>query len=97
MAAAPIEAAASRVDRLIADRGNDPNDDIEEEPGIVLYTVVDQHLAGTIDSRCAAMGLPCVSVLEPVLSVFQSYLGAPAGPIFSAIATQGFKMTIPCT
>ncbi|AMS39739.1 kinase/pyrophosphorylase [Aminobacter sp. NyZ550] len=54
-------------------------DDIEEEPGIVLYTVVDQHLAGIIDSRCASMGLPCVSVLEPVLSVFQSYLGAPAG------------------
>ena len=25
------------------------------------------------------MGLPCVSVLEPVLLVFQSYLGAPAG------------------
>jgi regulator of PEP synthase PpsR (kinase-PPPase family) len=25
------------------------------------------------------MGLPCVSVLEPVLKVFQSYLGTPAG------------------
>jgi regulator of PEP synthase PpsR (kinase-PPPase family) len=54
-------------------------DDIEEEPGIVLYTLVDQELAGRIDARCAEMGLPCVSVLEPVLSVFQSYLGAPAG------------------
>ena len=54
-------------------------EDIEEEPGIVLYTVVDQALARHIDERCAAMGLPCVSVLEPVLSVFQSYLGTPAG------------------
>lgn len=54
-------------------------DDIEEEPGIVLYTVVDQALARRIDERCAALGLPCVSVLEPVLLVFQSYLGAPAG------------------
>jgi regulator of PEP synthase PpsR (kinase-PPPase family) len=54
-------------------------DDIEEEPGIVLYTVVDQALAGRIDARCAEMGLPCVSVLEPVLTVFQSYLGTPAG------------------
>ena len=26
-----------------------------------------------------SMGLPCVSVLEPVLAVFQSYLGTPAG------------------
>ena len=54
-------------------------EDIEEEPGIVLYTVVDQALARRIDERCAAMGLPCVSVLEPVLTVFQSYLGTPAG------------------
>jgi regulator of PEP synthase PpsR (kinase-PPPase family) len=54
-------------------------EEIDEAPGIVLYTVVDQALAGIIDARCAAMGLPCVSVLEPVLSVFQSYLGAPAG------------------
>lgn len=54
-------------------------DDIEDEPGIVLYTIVDQQLAGIIDRRCAEMGLPAVSVLEPVLSVFQSYLGTPAG------------------
>ncbi|MDQ6434165.1 pyruvate, water dikinase regulatory protein [Mesorhizobium sp. LHD-90] len=54
-------------------------EDIEEEPGIVLYTIVDQQLAGLIDSRSAQMGLPCVSVLEPVLAVFQSYLGTPAG------------------
>ncbi len=54
-------------------------EDIEEEPGIVLYTVVDQALAHQIDERCAVLGLPCVSVLEPVLTVFQSYLGTPAG------------------
>ena len=54
-------------------------EDIEQEPGIVLYTLVDQKLAKEIDRRCGEMGLPCVSVLEPVLAVFQSYLGAPAG------------------
>lgn len=53
--------------------------EIEEEPGIILYTVVDQALAAGIDKRSSALGLPCVSVLEPVLTVFQSYLGAPAG------------------
>ena len=52
---------------------------IDEEPGIVLYTIVDQKLARQVDERCQAMGLPCVSVLEPVLAVFQSYLGTPAG------------------
>ncbi|MBS9721638.1 kinase/pyrophosphorylase [Tianweitania sp. BSSL-BM11] len=54
-------------------------EEIEAEPGIILYTMVDQDLAAIIDARCAAMGLPYVSVLEPVLTVFQSYLGTPAG------------------
>jgi [pyruvate, water dikinase]-phosphate phosphotransferase / [pyruvate, water dikinase] kinase len=54
-------------------------EDIEEAPGIVLYTIVDQDLARRIDERCAALGLPYVSVIEPVLAVFQSYLGTPAG------------------
>lgn len=52
---------------------------IESQPGIVLYTIVDQTLALLIDRHCAMLGLPYVSVLEPVLGVFQSYLGAPAG------------------
>lgn len=59
-------------------------EEIDSEPGIILYTIVDQSLARLIDERCAAMGLPCVSVLEPVLTVFQSYLGAPAGRRASA-------------
>lgn len=54
-------------------------EEIDEEPGIILYTIVDQGLASEIDRRSSEMGLPCVSVLEPVLSVFQSYLGTPAG------------------
>ena len=52
---------------------------IDAEPGIVLYTIVDKRLAAMIDESCATIGVPCVSVLEPVLSIFQSYLGAPAG------------------
>lgn len=51
---------------------------IDAEPGIVLYTVVDQKLAAMIDQSCSAMGVPCVSVLEPVLATFQSYLGLAA-------------------
>nr|WP_254799285.1 pyruvate, water dikinase regulatory protein [Falsochrobactrum sp. TDYN1] len=53
-------------------------EDIDDEPGIVLYTVVDQKLAAIIDQSCVEMGVPSVSVLEPVLNTFQSYLGAPA-------------------
>lgn len=51
-------------------------EEIEAEPGIVLYTIVDEKLASQLDRHCAALGIPCVSVLEPVLNVFQSYLGS---------------------
>jgi regulator of PEP synthase PpsR (kinase-PPPase family) len=53
-------------------------DAIDQEPGIVLYTIVDQQLAELVDLRCHAMGVPSVNVLEPVLSIFQTYLGAPS-------------------
>jgi regulator of PEP synthase PpsR (kinase-PPPase family) len=44
----------------------------------VLYTIVDTELASIIELKCRDMGLPSVSVLEPVINVFQSYLGAPS-------------------
>ena len=53
-------------------------DAIDGAPGIVLYTVVDRELSEIIDQRCREMGVPCVSVLEPVIEIFQSYLGAPS-------------------
>ena len=54
-------------------------EEIDAQPGIVLYTIIDVKLASLLDQRCSAIGIPCVSVLEPVISVFQSYLGSPAG------------------
>lgn len=51
---------------------------IDSAPGIVLYTIVDSDLSRVIDQACEEMGLPCVSVLEPVMTAFQSYLGAPS-------------------
>ncbi|MBP1858754.1 pyruvate, water dikinase regulatory protein [Rhizobium herbae] len=49
---------------------------VDGAPGIVLYTIVDRELADIIDVTCKEMGLPCVSVLEPIIDLFQSYLGA---------------------
>lgn len=51
---------------------------IDAEPGIVLYTIVDQDLASLIDLRCREMSVPCVNVLEPVITLFQAFLGAPS-------------------
>jgi regulator of PEP synthase PpsR (kinase-PPPase family) len=49
--------------------------EIEQAPGIVLYTLLDAGLAAVLEQRCRTLGVPCVAVLQPVLSIFQSYLG----------------------
>ncbi len=48
---------------------------IDREPGIVLYTVVDQQLSAFLHLQCHAIGVPCVDVLEPITGIFQAYLG----------------------
>ena len=51
-------------------------DEIEEEPGVVLYTLLDGALTERLEAKCRELSLPCLSVLGPVLGLFQSYLGA---------------------
>src|SRR5690606_24462348 len=54
--------------------------EIELNPGIVLYTMVDRELASRIENHCRNVGVPCLSVLASVLALFQSYLGAETTP-----------------
>src|SRR3954465_14586924 len=53
--------------------------EIAEAPGVVLYTLLDDDLIAALETRCRELGLPCMSVLGPVLRLFQSYLGAETG------------------
>ena len=55
-------------------------EEIEANPGIVLYTLVDHALGEHLETRCREMNVPCLSVLGPVLSLFHSYLGAETTP-----------------
>ena len=52
-------------------------EELEEQPGIVLYTLVDRTLSERLEAACKRIGIPCVSVLEPIWQILQSYLGAP--------------------
>lgn len=56
-----------QLDRIIVE--------LEEAPGIVLYTLVDRELGERLENACRTIGIPCASVLEPVLQLLQSYLG----------------------
>ena len=48
--------------------------EIGEAPGLVLYTLLDEDLIELLEKRCRELGLPCMSILGPVLRLFQSYL-----------------------
>ncbi len=57
-----------QLDRVLAE--------IEEAPGVILYTLLDQVLIDRLEGKSRELGLPCLSILGPVLSLFQAYLGA---------------------
>ena len=63
----PAVRTHKQLDRVLAS--------IEAEPGITLYTLLDEALVERLEAKCTELGLPCRSILGPVLRVFQSYLG----------------------
>ena len=54
--------------------------EIEASPGIVLFTLVDPALSDRLMSACERAGAPCISVLQPILDLFQNYIGAASTP-----------------
>lgn len=63
----PMTRNEAQLDRIIKS--------LEEAPGIVLYTLVEPTLAKKLEQACHEFGCPCLSVLDPVLNLFQAYLG----------------------
>lgn len=55
--------------------------EIEQAPGIVLYTVVNKELTDAIEIECRRLKVPALHVLQPIMKVFEAYLGAPQTPI----------------
>lgn len=58
---------SGQVDRVMAE--------IDRYPGLVLLTIVDRDLRTRIMAACRDRQMPCINVLEPVLSAFASVLG----------------------
>ena len=48
---------------------------IQDAPGIVLYTIMNDQLRNRLEERCKQLDVPCLSVLDPVLSFLGKYLG----------------------
>lgn len=56
-------------------------EDIEREPGIVLFTIIAQELRQQLEARCNALSLPCISILDPVIASLAQYLNAQSTPL----------------
>ena len=68
----PLVRTNAQLERAISE--------IEVEPGIILYTLVDPALITRLEDACRTFACPCLSVLDPVLNLFQSYLGVASAP-----------------
>jgi regulator of PEP synthase PpsR (kinase-PPPase family) len=63
----PLVRTQKQLERVLAE--------IEEEPGIVLYTLLEEDLVKRLEDHCRELSLPCLSILGPVLQLMRSYLG----------------------
>jgi [pyruvate, water dikinase]-phosphate phosphotransferase / [pyruvate, water dikinase] kinase len=72
----PLVRSEKQLDRVLAE--------IEASPGLVLYTLLDRELTDRLEKKCKELSLPVMSILGPVLSLFQAYLGAETTPRIGA-------------
>lgn len=68
----PLVRSEAQLARVLAE--------IESSPGVVLYTLVESEWSQRLENFCKELGCPCLSVLNPVLALFQSYLGQASAP-----------------
>ena len=68
----PLVRTKRQLDRVLQE--------VASAPGIVLYTIVNKELTQELERRCRELGLPSLHVLEPIMKVFEAYLGAPQTP-----------------
>ena len=49
---------------------------IDAQPGIVMFTLVRRDVRDVLEAGCRRLGVPCIAVLDPVLTTIGGYLGA---------------------
>src|SRR5438128_801100 len=63
----PLVRTEKQLDRVLAE--------IEESPGIVLSTLLEEDLVRRLENHCRELSAPCLSIVGPVSQLLQSYLG----------------------
>ena len=52
--------------------GAKASEEVEQSPGIVLYTIVQGELIDAIERRCRERKVPGLHVLQPIMRVFET-------------------------
>lgn len=63
----PLVRSQKQLDRVLAE--------IEEAPGIVLFTLLEKDLVERLEAKCQEINIPSLSIIGPVMQLFQAYLG----------------------
>jgi regulator of PEP synthase PpsR (kinase-PPPase family) len=63
----PMVRSMAQLDQVI--------EDIKENPGPVLFTLVDKDMRVSLRNVCYDLRVPCIPVLEPIIRNLSSYLG----------------------
>lgn len=64
----PLVRSQKQLDRVLQE--------IEEAPGIVLFTLLEKDLVGRLEAKCQEINIPSLSIIGPVMGLFQAYLSA---------------------
>ena len=64
----PLVRSQKQLDRVLTE--------IEEAPGIVLFTLLKKDLVERLEAKCQEINSPSLSIIGPVMQLFQNYLGA---------------------
>ena len=64
----PLVRSQKQLDRVL--------DEIEEAPGIVLFTLLEKDLVRRLEAKCRDINIPSLSIIGPVMQMFEAYLGA---------------------
>jgi regulator of PEP synthase PpsR (kinase-PPPase family) len=63
----PLVRSQKQLDRVLAE--------IEEAPGIVLFTLLETDLVERLEAKCRDINIPSLSIIGPVMQLFRAYLG----------------------
>lgn len=66
----PMVRSEAQVERLV--------EDIKEDPGLVIFTIVKEKIRESLVRHCTELGLPLLPVIDPIIDSFADFFGVEA-------------------